>query len=173
MQKILISFKLFFLCSLFWVNTSRAEEMIFYPAPINPPAFSWKNAVGDNVNLENFKGKVVLLNFWATYCTFCRVEMPAFDKMLSQYPADDFTIVAVSLADPLEKIQDFYKQVKLKKLGMFYENTGSIKSTFGVNILPSTFLINRKGELVAYKEGAANWLGEEVDAHIKAEIAKK
>jgi len=173
MQKTLISFKLFFLCTFCLASTSHAEEMIFYPAPITPPAFSWKDAKGSDVTLENFKGKVILLNFWATYCTFCRIEMPAFDKMLSQYPADDFTIIPISLADPLDKIEDFYKQVKLKKLGIFYEDEGQIKSTFGVNILPSTFLINRKGKLVAYKEGAANWLGEEVANAIQTEIAKK
>ena len=173
MQRILITFKLFFIITLFLAHAARAEEFIFYPAPISSPAFAWKNAASEDVTLADFKGKVILLNFWATYCTYCRIEMPAFDKMLTQYPSEDFIIIPVSLADPLEKVKLFYKQVGLKKLGIFYEDTGHIKNTFGINILPSSFLVNRKGELVAYKEGAANWLGEEINRAIQSEIRKK
>lgn len=117
------------------------------------PAFSLTDLSGQKLNLADYKGKVVMLDFWATWCGPCRIEIPGFVELQNHYRDQGFAIIGISLDDGPEVVREFYRQFKMNypvalgddKLGELY---GGI---FG---MPTTFLIGRDGRIYAKHVGA-------------------
>jgi cytochrome c biogenesis protein CcmG/thiol:disulfide interchange protein DsbE len=117
------------------------------------PEFELTSVEGKNVKLSDFRGKAVLLNFWATWCEPCKVEMPWFVELQKEYGPQGFQIVGVAMDDAsTEDINKF-----ARKMGVNYpvllgkESVG--ESYGGVGVLPTTFFIDRDGKLVAREFG--------------------
>lgn len=124
--------------------------------------------------ISNYRGKVVLLNLWATWCLPCVQEMPALEKLASQYSEADFRIIALSQdKGGLSVIQNFYKVNKINKLGIYYEQDSKLSNFLSVRGLPSSYLISRKGQIVARLEGSSSWDTENIKKVISNEIEKK
>jgi thiol-disulfide isomerase/thioredoxin len=117
------------------------------------PEFELKSLEGQNVKLSDFRGKAVLLNFWATWCGPCKIEMPWFVELQKDYGPQGFQIVGVAMDDA--SAEDIGKFVK--ELGVNYpillgkESVG--ESYGGVGVLPTTFFIDRSGKVVAREFG--------------------
>ncbi|WP_228530344.1 TlpA family protein disulfide reductase [Tamlana sp. I1] len=119
---------------------------------------------GTLFNFENAKGKVVLVNFWATWCPPCIAEMPSLDALYSDYN-DRVVFVFVSNESP-EKINAF-----LKDKGYTFEPFTPLTQSpefFNVTSIPRTFLIDKSGHVVIDKTGAANWNSDRVRNTIDA-----
>jgi thiol-disulfide isomerase/thioredoxin len=101
---------------------------------------------GRRLNLEQLRGKVVLVNFWATWCPYCRHEMPAMESFYRDYQAQGFEIVALSQDDDLGKVAAF-----MGKEGYHFpvalEPAGASAAFGGVNRLPTSFVIDKQGRL--------------------------
>jgi thiol-disulfide isomerase/thioredoxin len=140
-------------------------------SPIEPPeqiaSPNFQDKMGQPVNLDSFKGKVVVLNFWATWCPPCIAEMPALDKLQSELGGKDFTVIAISTdRDGIKKSAPFYRRAGIKNLALYNDKRGSLLDAFGAKNLPITLVLDREGRVVGRIEGAANWDSTEAKALI-------
>jgi thiol-disulfide isomerase/thioredoxin len=131
-------------------------------SPIAPPEQiatpTFQDKMGQPVNLDSFKGKVVVLNFWATWCPPCIAEMPALDKLQSELGGADFAVVAVSTdRQGIKKSAPFYRRAGIKSLALYNDKRGDLLEAFHGKSLPITVLLDREGRIIGRMEGAADW----------------
>lgn len=142
--------------------------------PVAVPAFAFNDGAVASRTLAEWKGKVVLLNLWATWCAPCRKEMPDLDRLQTQLGGDNFEVVAISIdkADP-EKPKEFLDEIKVKGLNFYHDPTARIGMTLKAYGMPTTLLINREGLEVGRLVGPADWGSEDAVKLIKAALADK
>ncbi len=126
----------------------------------NLPSIKIKLLNGDTLNLQEYKNKIVLINFWATWCPPCREEMPYFEETYRKYKDKGFVIIALSLDANKEFVKDFVKDFGITFPVAMADN--EISNAYGVSALPVSFLYNSKGELVKSKIGAYMSLEEDL-----------
>ncbi|BEV72423.1 MULTISPECIES: peroxiredoxin [unclassified Paludibacterium] len=122
------------------------------------PAVSFTTLQGQKMDLASLKGKVVLVNFWATSCSGCVQEMPQMKQMYQQFAPAGFTIVAVAMNyDPSNYVQAYAQKNQLPFL-VTMDSQGAIAKAFGdIQLTPSTFLIDRDGHIVKRYVGVMNF----------------
>jgi thiol-disulfide isomerase/thioredoxin len=119
------------------------------------PAFSVTDLSGRTLNLADYKGRVVLLDFWATWCGPCRVEIPGFVQLQNRYRDQGLVVIGVSIDDGPEPVREFYKEYKMNyAVAMGSEKLGALYG--GILGLPTTFLIGRDGRIYAKHVGATD-----------------
>ena len=125
------------------------------------PAFTVRNLKGQRVQLADHKGKVVILNLWATWCGPCRVEMPGMENLYRRYRSQGLEILAVSLdkGSP-EKVRIFADEYRLS-FPVLMDSEGEVENLYHTLTIPTTFVIDKKGMIVAEVEGAKHWESEE------------
>ena len=111
---------------------------------------------GKSVKLADYRGKVVFLNFWATWCPPCREEMPAMERLYQRYRDKGLVVVAVSIDSEMVVIPPFVKQNKLT-FPIGHDPKMALAERYGVRALPSSFLIDRQGNLAALAIGPRAW----------------
>ena len=120
------------------------------------PDFTLLNPDGKKVSLKDFRGKVVFLNFWATWCESCRDEMPSMQRLYREFGGKDFEIIGVNVKDRRPDAIAF-----LKKLGVTYpilfDMQGEVGVLYGAFGMPLSYLIDRKGIVIARLLGPADW----------------
>ncbi|MFT4645109.1 MAG: thiol-disulfide isomerase/thioredoxin [Planctomycetota bacterium] len=118
-------------------------------------SYSWKlkDANGNALDFNSLKGKVVLVNMFATWCPPCVAEMPSLEKLYKDY--GDKIVFLIVAHDTPQKVDPFILKNAFT-MPIFYEETRALKE-FKTSSIPATFLINQKGEIVISKKGAANW----------------
>lgn len=121
------------------------------------PDFRLRDMNGQMVSLSDFRGKVVLLNFWATWCGPCRVEMPAMEELYRQYPRKDFEILAVSTdAQGVAVTRPFQQENKLT-FPILHDADFRVGLSYGARTLPMTFMVDRNGIVRQQIFGARDW----------------
>ena len=166
------------LCGLLIVARSAlaAEappNFILHPTPETLSDFAFEDSQGRQRGLSDFKGKVVLLNVWATWCTSCREEMPTLDRLQAQLGGPDFEVVALSIdrAGP-EVVRAFFAETAVKNLALYIDQSGRANRKLGVIGLPTTLLIDRDGLEVGRLIGPAEWDAPEMVAFIQSRISR-
>ena len=104
--------------------------------------FSLKDLKGKNYKLSDFKGKVILLNFWATWCPPCRYEMPLLDKLYKEYKKMGFEVVAVSLDSNPNNVTEYLKNNSVS-FTILSDKEGKVGYTYQIVAIPTSFLIDR------------------------------
>ena len=136
----------------------------------NAPNFSVKDLDGKPLDLSSYNGKVVLLNFWATWCTPCRAEIPNFEQFQTQYGPQGLQVIGLSMDDSDKPVREFYQQFKMNyPVGLSTEKIA--QSYGGILGLPVSFLIGRNGQIAAKYVGAAQI--PVVEQEIRAQLAAK
>ena len=130
-----------------------------YPSVMHPPEFSGATADGKTVSLAGLRGRVVLLNFWATWCQECRTEMPIFERLHRELSAQGLAVVGINAREGTSTIREYRKELGLT-FPLIADPTGKINSAYGVIGLPTTFLIGRDGRPVALAVGPREWDGK-------------
>jgi len=120
------------------------------------PDFTLPGPDGRKISLKDFRGKVVFLNFWATWCESCRDEMPSMERLYREFGRKDFEIVAVNVKDKRPAALAFVKDLKLS-YPILMDPDGEVGLLYGAFGLPVTYLIDRKGTLLARLWGPADW----------------
>jgi thiol-disulfide isomerase/thioredoxin len=121
------------------------------------PDFSLKSNKGELYNIRSLEGKVILLNFWATWCGPCRMEIPELNEMQKKYGEDDFLILGISISDTKKALDDFMKYYEVE-YPLLYGNPKEIEKVLvdygGIFSVPTSILINKKGEKIFSYPGA-------------------
>ena len=146
----------------------QALQLIRPQKIVAAKAFAVPTPDGGALRLADLSGKVVMVNFWATWCPPCREEMPAIQKLYDRFKADGFVVVALSIdGEGRELVQPFLKEHKLSfPVGL--DPTMRVVEAYGVRALPSTFLIDRHGRTVAMALGPREWDGAPAQALIRS-----
>ena len=120
------------------------------------PDFTLPDQFGKKLSLKDFRGKIVMLNFWATWCVPCREEMPAMERLYQEFRNKGFVIIAVDVKDRKTDALAFIKELKLT-YPVVFDPEGEVGVLYGAWGLPATYLIGRKGEGLARMWGPADW----------------
>jgi len=121
-------------------NRIDQEEQLGKPSPV----FALKDFNGNRYSLDQWKGKVVLLRFWATRCESCKIEMPKLQSSFRNMTADGLVVIGVNVEDPPEKVGQFVRELGLTFPNLIDENK-KVTLLYQVYGVPTTFLIDRKG----------------------------
>lgn len=152
----------------------RAPRMTVLNEPKALPSLDIRDAEGKPVPLERFRGKVVLLNLWATWCGPCRTEMPALDRLQAKLGGPGFEVVALSTdVGGVPAVREFYESVKVTRLAIYVEGEGNVLTTLGAPGLPTTLLIDAQGREAGRELGAANWEAPEFERRIRSLMAAR
>jgi len=120
---------------------------------------------GQTINLKKLRGKVVYIDFWASWCTPCRKSFPWMNEMNSRYDSRDFTIIAVNLDASREDAGKFLEKLPAE-FTIAYDPDGKVAEKYRVSAMPSSYLVDRKGNLVfahkGYREGEAAEIEEKI-----------
>jgi len=128
------------------------------------PDFSARDISGRTVKLSELKGKVVLLDFWATWCPPCRVEIPHLLELNRKFKDEDFVLISVSLDRDLQAARQFVKDKAMDWVHIIDLEAGrALSDLYQVDYIPSTFIVGRKGKIEA-----SQLRGDELAAKIAA-----
>ena len=138
------------------VRTVGKFSMHSAPQPIAPLVFA--DGDGRTVRLSDFRGKLVVLNLWATWCGPCRKEMPTLDRLQAQLGGRDFEVVALSVDfTGAQTVRNFYRDFGIKHLRLFIDPSSHVLDQLKVPGLPATLLVDRSGRELGRLVGAAEW----------------
>ena len=129
------------------------------------PPLALEDLRGRNHDLAEYRGKVVLVNFWATWCEPCRAEMPSMDRLRSSLKGKPFEILAVNLAEPLSRIEKFVDTMPLG-FPLLRDRDGAAGKAWKAKLLPSSFLIGRDGKIRYVAYGEIDWTSDAVRARV-------
>lgn len=115
-----------------------------------------KDLNGKMMNMSDYKGKVIFLNFWATWCMPCVAELPGINKLHNQFKEDDIAFLLIS-NEKIEKVKAYHQKKKYEVPFHIIDNDGRIPNIYFSPSIPTTFIINKKGEIVKTSVGAEDW----------------
>ena len=133
------------------------------------PDFSSTDINGNPITLKDYRRKVVLLDFWATWCGPCIAEMPNVKKIYDTYKDMGFVVIGISLDNDASEVCDFLKECELPWRQIFDGQDGHLKKLFQIRGIPSLWLIDREGKVISYKTRGAE-LRKLVDKAVKGKI---
>lgn len=140
--------------------------------PQDVPPFTFQDANGAERRMADWKGKVVLLNLWATWCAPCRKEMPALDRLQGELGSDNFEVVAVSIdKGGLKLPRSFLEKIKVQHLKLYNEPTARVGPRLKAYGMPTTLLLDREGREIGRLVGPAEWDSEDAMTLLKAAIS--
>ena len=163
---------------LFVGKTTDAREHLFEAmgmAKVPPkaaPDFTLPSIDGNQVSLRHYRGKVVFLNFWATWCIPCREEMPALERLHQTYHAQDLAIISIDLKESAEQVKTFFQKHGLSFPSLL-DQSGSVFREYLVAGMPTTYLIGRDGTLLARGVGGRDWTRAEALQFIQELLKQK
>lgn len=123
---------------------------------VEAPDFTLKDLNGKKVQLRDFRGKVVFLNFFATWCVPCRLEMPAMERLSQAFKDKGLVVLAVDIKESAKAVRAFLREVKVSFPALLDED-GSVAFMYGIRPLPATYLIGRDGMILWRAFGAREW----------------
>ena len=127
--------------------------------PLRPaPAERFTAPDGSSVDLKHFRGKVILVNFWATWCAPCLREMPALDRLEAKLGSERFQVVTISVdRQGQAAVGPFLQRHGLGRLPAYLDTRSDLLHAFGARGLPTSYLIDADGTVLGYLEGPAEW----------------
>lgn len=136
--------------------TPRSFSMHKTPKPL--PELTFQDDRGRPIRLSGFRGKVLVLNVWATWCAPCREEMPTLDRLQAKLGGADFEVVALSVdhTGP-EVVRNFFRQIGIRNLRLYIDTTPETMDKLNVPGLPVTLLIDRNGRELGRLIGSTEW----------------
>lgn len=166
MQKILLILAFLF-ASAASAETMPSINQFVLDKPFDAPNMKFFDDQGNIHNLSDYKGKVVLLNFWATWCNPCVHEMPTIAALAKAMADKDIVILPVAVDDKgVPAVQAFFKEQGIDGLGIYVDTKGKAFKDFKLQGLPTTMIIDRKGSVVAQVEGEIDWNSPEAHKYL-------
>ena len=139
--------------------------------PRELPDVGFVDADGRAASLADFRGRVVLLNLWATWCVPCRREMPALERLQAKLGGAEFIVLPLSIdRGGLPPVKRFYEELGLEALGIFVDQSGAATRKLATTGVPTTLLIDRDGREIGRLIGAAEWDSPDAIALIREHL---
>jgi len=150
------------------------QNFVLRDAPAPVPELRFTDGEGTPRTLANFRGKVVLLNVWATWCLPCRKEMPTLDRLRAALGGPDFEVVALSIdrSGP-EVVKKFYAEIGIQNLAIYIDTSSQVGFALATVGLPVTLLIDHQGQELGRLVGPAEWDAPDMVAFLKSVIAQE
>ena len=152
------------------------RKLVLHDSPREGSDIGFTDASGAAVSLADFAGKVVVLNFWATWCPPCRAEMPTLDALQAGMGGEDLVVLAVATGrNMVPAIEKFYAEAEIRHLPIYLDPKGQIgplARSFGVAGLPVTVVLDREGREVGRLTGEADWNAPEARSLLAALVAR-
>ena len=142
-----------------------------YAAGVKPPEFSARTLQDATLSVGGFRGKVLILNFWASWCAECRPEMPVLERLHRELAPRGLAIVGVNAREGTEAIRRYARELALT-FPIVLDPGGRINALYGVIGLPTTFVVGRDGRAVALAIGPREWTSPPARAMIQALLAE-
>lgn len=127
------------------------------------PDFALNNLDGETVRLSDYRDRPVLLNFWATWCAPCRLEMPELEKAQADYAAIDLAVLTINQEETAEQVRAFYDEVGLTMTALL-DSEGEVGAAYGAFFLPSSVFVGPDGRVLAYHRGILS--RDQIDAYL-------
>ena len=157
-------FLIFLFCFNIFSSISQSNEDVplnnmalnEIPKPISSLIF--EDFSGNEINLKDYHGKLVIINFWATWCSPCKKEMPSLDTLYQDNNFKNLQIFAVNMEQPnTQKTKKFFNDLNIQKLEIFFDRNLNFVKEFKLRGVPTTIIINKKGEEFARIIGEVNF----------------
>jgi thiol-disulfide isomerase/thioredoxin len=129
------------------------------------PSFSLSDLDGHEISLENFKGKIVLLDFWATWCGPCRMTMPVVEKLSKEY-RDDMVLLAVNMQESKDVVEKYAFEQAISSQ-ILLDEKGTVSATYGAYAIPMQFLIDKSGIVRHIQTGYTSSMASQMRAQIE------
>jgi thiol-disulfide isomerase/thioredoxin len=157
------------------LDRSMAERVRFalVDAPQELPELRFVDGDGRALTLADFRGKVVLLNIWATWCAPCRHEMPTLDNLQAAVGGPEMEVLALSIDQAgVDVVKAFYEEIGLKHLRVYIDKTAQAGIALNTLGIPTTLIIDREGRELGRRVGAAEWDSPEMVAFLRDVVAR-
>jgi thiol-disulfide isomerase/thioredoxin len=136
--------------------------------------FTFTDAEGKSHKISDYRGKIVVLNFWATWCAPCVAEMPSLNNLAETFPSDEVAVLTLCKEKKLlEDAKQLFTNRNLKSLPLYFDENAEGVTALGVKGLPTTFILNREGYLIGKLQGGTEWDHYEVLDLIQSYIEGK
>lgn len=136
------------------------------------PDFALEDLSGKRISLRSLRGRVVFLNFWATWCVPCRQEMPSMEKLHRELMGQGLEVVAVNFRESKTEVSKFFDELGLTFTALL-DQDGKVFEEYGAWSLPLSYFINRRGEFVGKAIGYRKWDGPEGKAFFQQLLSEK
>ena len=157
----------FFQIDLFAKTESQELERLFSDIGVlqispdsDPLEIRLSDPDGRPVSLSEFRGKIVFINFWTTWCLACVIEMPSMEKLHQKFKDKDFVMVAINLQESAARVKQFYKQYQLTFTTLL-DITGDVGAALGINAIPTTLILDKNGKIIGKALGPREWGSKE------------
>ena len=145
------------------VQKSRVRSLTPFKGSPAAPALKLKGIDGKTYDLSSFKGQVVLVNFWATWCGPCVKEIPSLNRLVEKMQGTNFQLLSVDIKEHKRRIKSFFDRLELKQgFPVLMDRDGKASKAWKVYAYPSTFLIDKAGTIRYAKRGAMEWDDQDV-----------
>jgi peroxiredoxin len=134
----------------------KALDLRGYPSGTRPPNFSGDTVDAHQVSLAALRGKVVLVNFWASWCVDCRPEMPALERLHREAGGHGLAVIGINARENAQTVRRYARELDLT-FPLVLDPNGAINTLYGVVGVPTTFLIDRDGRAVSLAVGPRDW----------------
>ncbi len=152
-------------------GVARAEPARFIPwARSETPPLTLKDLNGRTHTLADYRGKVVLINFWATWCEPCREEMPAMRTLRERLAGQPFEVLVVNHGESATRVREFLARERLELLALLDPNQDAARA-WRVRVLPGSFLVDAEGRVRYSVIGEFDWASEEAMKTVRALLA--
>lgn len=152
---------LLMLLSVATMQSAAAAELKPYTGDIQTPELELKDQQGKSHKLADYKGQVVLVQFWATYCAPCRAEMPSMNRLQDKLKSKPFKILAVNMAEDSSEVNAFVKEVK-PAFTILLDTDGRYIQQWKVFAAPANFIVGKDGKIKYTLYGGVEWDSNEI-----------
>lgn len=142
------------------IHYENALGIARFKKKVKAPSFTLKDLNGNEVRLDDLRGKIVALNFWATWCPPCREEMPSMEKLYRKFKDKDFIMLAIDMREDGRKVKAFKEKFGLS-FPIPLDSNGAVGSDYGIRSIPTTYFIDREGYAIGVALGARDWSSPE------------
>ena len=132
--------------SVYSIEPPKLKNLILHKDPKQLENVEFKNINNNNISLNEFRGNLVILNFWATWCAPCREEMPSLDDLSKSNQFENLKVIPINVGrEKIEKSVNFFKDIKIENLEIFHDSSDRLPTKLSLRGIPTTIFLNKDG----------------------------